>query len=166
MKNILITTLLALVLLAADQASANDLWKNGEEYKLISFAGNFICPIKVNYTLDSSEKLVAVEVVPEDKSQCDLFDISLSYSTSIRSSYAKNIDSIERTITIHWINPGSDAIISSKLKVTTYEENIASKKCLSGGSEITNRGTYPCAWGMLECSINPGGLSNEYLTIR
>lgn len=165
MKNIFITTLLVLLLPATGYAS-HDLWKDGEEYKLISFAGEFQCPIKVDYILNGPGKVTNVKVTAMDKSLCSSFDISLSYSPFSNYPYDDAMNVRTQTITINWINPGSDVISYSELKVTLYEA-IGSNKCFLGSSEITNKGKYPCLWDMLECHVmDPGGLSNEYLTIR
>jgi len=162
MKNILTAALFILAI--SMPAYANDSWKDVEEYKLISMAGAFECPLKVTYVLYGSGKLSEVKVTPKDYSLCELFNISTSSSSFTRNLYDATTNSVEQDITISWTNPGSDVKVSSTIKVTIYEE-LSSKKCIFGSSKITNRGTYSCLWGVLDCSVPEyHGLSNEYLT--
>jgi hypothetical protein len=137
---------------------AEESWKDYGHYKLVSLGGLYECPLKVEYILDTSDRLVDVTVAVSDKTACAPFQITTDYTSFSSTSASFAATAVRTDVTIGWTSPGFDSRISSSISVTLYED-INSRKCIFGSSDITEKGSYSCLWGAWDCPVNePGGL--------
>ena len=118
-----------------------------------SLWGAYECPLKIEYLLDRSDRLIDVNVTARDKTACAPFELATNYSSFSREPLGSSATTVHTDVTIEWPNPGFDSGISSSISVNLYED-LNSRKCIFASSDITERGSYSCIWGLMDCPVN------------
>ena len=156
MRYIFVMTLLLTVL--SPRGYAEDSWKDYGHYKLVSLGGSYECLLKIEYILDRSDRLIDVNVVARDKAACAPFELATNYASFSREPLGSSATTVHTDVTIDWTSPSFGSRISSSISVNLYED-LNSRKCIFASSDITERGSYSCLWGLTDCPVNePGGL--------